>query len=47
MNAENNKTIEPHNFFLKLAQRLDLENMNKHVALQIYLVQVGKYEKAV
>ena len=34
MNKENSKTNEPHKFVLNLSQILDLENSNKHVALQ-------------
>ena len=34
MNTENSKTNDPHNFVLKLPQRLDLRSSNKYVALQ-------------
>ena len=34
MSKENSKKNEPHKFVLNLSQRLDLENSNKHVALQ-------------
>ena len=34
MNTENSKSNEPHRFFLKLSQRLDLRSSNKYVALQ-------------
>ena len=34
MNTKNSKMDEPHKFFLYLSQRLDLRNLNKHVALQ-------------
>ena len=34
MNAENNKTNEPHKFVLRLSQRLDLRSSNKHVIRQ-------------
>ena len=34
MNTENSKTNEPHKFFFKLPQRLELRNSDKHVAFQ-------------
>ena len=34
MNIKNSKTNESHKFALNLSQRLDLRNLNKHVALQ-------------
>ena len=34
MNAENNKTNEPHKSVINLSQRLDLRNSNKHVTHQ-------------
>ena len=34
MNTENSKTNKPHKFVLNLQQRLDLESLNKYVALQ-------------
>ena len=34
MNTENSNTNKPHKSVLNLQQRLDLESLNKHVALQ-------------
>ena len=34
MNTENSKTNEPHKFVLNLSQRLDLNDIDKHLALQ-------------
>ena len=34
MNTENSKTNEPHQFVLKLSQRLDVRSSDKHVAFQ-------------
>ena len=34
MNTKNSKTNEPHKFFFKLPQRLELRNSDKHVAFQ-------------
>ena len=34
MNTENSKKNEPHKFFLKFSQRLDLRSSDKHVVLQ-------------
>ena len=34
MITENSKTNKPHKFILNLSQRLDLQNSNKHVAVQ-------------
>ena len=34
MSMENSKTNEPNKFFLNLSRRLDLKNVDKHVALQ-------------
>ena len=34
MNKENNKTSEPHKFFLNSSQKLDLGSSNKQVTLQ-------------
>ena len=33
MNIENSKTNEPRKFLLILSQRLDLQSLDKHVAL--------------
>ena len=33
-NTENSKTNEPHQFVLKLSQRLDVRSSDKHVAFQ-------------
>ena len=33
MNTENSKTNEPHRFRLSLADKLNLKNLNKNVAL--------------
>ena len=33
-NTESSKTNEPHKFILNLSQRLDLQSLDKHVALQ-------------
>ena len=38
MNTENSKTNEQYKFFLNLLQKLDLKNLNKHIALfKMYL----------
>ena len=34
MKTENSKANERHKFVLNLSQRLDLRNLNKHVAYQ-------------
>ena len=34
INTENNKTNEPHKFFLIFSQRLDLRSPNEHIAPQ-------------
>ena len=34
MNTGNRRTNEPHRFVLNLPQRLDLKNLDKHVALE-------------
>ena len=34
MNTENSKTNKPHKFVLNLSQRLDLNDIDKHLALQ-------------
>ena len=34
MNTENGKTNKPHKFVLNLSQRLDLNDIDKHLALQ-------------
>ena len=36
METKNHKTNDPLKFVLNLLQRLDLEKLNKHVALQNY-----------
>ena len=33
MNTENSKTIEPHRFRLSLADKINLKNPNKNIAL--------------
>ena len=34
MSTEHSETNEPYKFLLKLSQRLDLRNSNKHVAFE-------------
>ena len=38
METEKSKTNEPHKFLLNFSQRLDLENLGKHVAFQNLLI---------
>ena len=37
MNTENSKTNKPHKFVLNLSQRLDLNGIDKYLALKTYL----------
>ena len=47
MNTESMKTSEPHKFVPTLSQVLDLQSLNKYIALQNYLLHVEKYKTIV
>ena len=42
METKNHKTNDPLKFVLNLLQRLDLEKLNKHVALQNYHIYYAR-----
>ena len=47
MNTENSKTSKLHKFVYNFSQRLDLKNLNKHVALQkLSIYYTGKNKTA-
>ena len=47
MNTGNSQRSESHKFIIKFSQRLDLRSSNRHVALQILSIHVGKYKTIV